>query len=179
MAASAYGFTSSFNVIGDYDSIATAIVGSGGQSTITFSSIPSTYKHLQVRFIARGLSANVVIARFNSDATSNYSYHSLIGRGDAVVTSMGSPANNISLFPNQVMTAASTFSVGVIDVLDYSNANKYKTLRTLNGGDSNGGGAIQIQGGFWRNTTAITSITLTHNGTGFAQYSHFALYGIK
>ena len=36
-----------------YDSIATVVVGSGGASSITFSSVPSTYKHLQIRFIAR------------------------------------------------------------------------------------------------------------------------------
>ena len=78
-----------------------------------------------------------------------------------------------------IHTAASTFTAGVIDILDYANTNKYKTLRTLNGGDANGSGNIQIESGSWRNTAAITSITLTHNGSGFTQYSSFALYGIK
>lgn len=33
----------------DYDSIATTTVGAGGAASITFSSIPSTYQHLQIR----------------------------------------------------------------------------------------------------------------------------------
>jgi predicted patatin/cPLA2 family phospholipase len=75
---------------------------------------------------------------------------------------------------------ASTFGAGVIDILDYADTNKFKTTRTLNGVSSNASSAIDyifLVSGLWRSTSAITSITLT--GNNFAQYSHFALYGIK
>jgi hypothetical protein len=163
-----------------YDSIATVTVGSGGQSSISFTSIPSTYKHLQIRFVARGISGGGILTTLNSDTASNYSYHNLTGEGSTASANSGANASNILLVRNGgIQTAANIFSAGVIDILDYANTDKYKTLRTLNGGDANGSGNIQLESGSWRNTAAVTSVTLTHNGSGFAQYSSFALYGIR
>ena len=72
---------------GDFESIATTTVGSGGQSTITFSSIPSTYKHLQIRYAAKnsGTSENFVAMKwvYNSDTAANYSNHYIYGSGAA------------------------------------------------------------------------------------------------
>jgi len=165
--------------VGDYESISTTTLGST-TAAITFSAIVGTYKHLQVRFIARGASGGGILTTFNSDTAANYSYHSLTGDGASATANSGVNASNMLIVRNGgIQTAASTFSAGVIDVLDYSNANKYKTLRTLNGGDANGSGNIQLESGSWRNTAAVTSITLTHNGSGFAANSSFALYGVK
>jgi hypothetical protein len=74
---------------------------------------------------------------------------------------------------------ANTFGTFILDILDYKDTNKYKTARSLDGSDANGSGEISLRSGSWRNTAAITSITLTPTGTGIAQYSSFALYGIK
>jgi hypothetical protein len=162
-----------------YESISTTVLGSTTAS-VTFSSIVGTYTHLQVRFIARGASGGGILTTLNSDTGANYSYHNLTGEGSTASANSGVSASNMLFVRNGgIQTAASTFTAGVIDILDYSNTNKYKTLRTLNGGDANGSGNIQLESGSWRNTAAITSITLTHNGTGFTQYSSFALYGIK
>ena len=180
LSASAYGFTSSAVALGSYYSISTATVTSGGTADITFSSIPQTYTHLQIRMIAQGTSGGGIFTIFNSDTATNYSYHSLTGDGATATSNSGTTAANMLIVRNGgIQTAANTFSAGVIDILDYANTNKYKTLRTLNGGDANGSGNIQLESGNWRNTVAVTSITLTHNGSGFAQYSSFALYGIK
>ena len=74
-------------VLYDFTSLQTVTVGSGGQTTITFSSIPPTYTHLQIRWLARentgaqaDPSQNIRI-RFNSDTGSNYSIHRLYGLG--------------------------------------------------------------------------------------------------
>ena len=68
--------------IGDFESIATTTVGSGGIADVTFSSIPATYTHLQLRGIARTNRADsnqdAVVVRFNSDTGNNYSRHSQI-----------------------------------------------------------------------------------------------------
>jgi len=74
---------------------------------------------------------------------------------------------------------ASVFAAYVIDILDYANTNKYKTSRNLAGYDNNSGGRVSLNSGNWRNTNAITSITLTCRSDNFQQYSQFALYGIK
>ena len=165
-----------------YESIATTTVGGGGASSVTFSSIPATYTHLQIRCLMRTDRAVAYTSanwRFNSDSSSNYSVHSLEGDGSAA--SAGASTSDTRIFDYIVgaSTTASVFSVTVLDILDYANTNKYKTTRTLNGYDANGSGIINLFSGNWRNTNAITSITVTATSGNIVQYSSFALYGIK
>lgn len=165
-----------------YESIATTTVGSGGSATVTFSSIPSTYKHLQIRYIVRDTypaSYDYAAMRING-ATSGYSWHYLQGNGSGVSASAGASAayirNGIMPYGNDT---ANAFGVGVVDILDYANTSKYKTTRTLNGFDGNGSGAVTLNSGLYQSTTAVTEVSFYSVGTAFAQYSQFALYGIK
>jgi hypothetical protein len=170
----------------EFESIATVTVGSGGSSTITFSSIPATYTHLQIRLIGRSDRAGVasgdwITFRFNSDTGSNYSIHGLIG--DGASASGTNTINTTSMEAYRVAGAASTASAfGAIntDILDYANTNKYKTLRALGGFDNNGSGFIALYSGAWRSTSAVSTITITPGaGSNFVQHSQFALYGVK
>ena len=159
---------------GSYDAIGTFTVGAGGQSTISFTSIPSTYKHLQIRYF--GFVANDAFIRFNSDTGTNYSRHSLYGNGSSAAAYGAANETAIGF----TYTASSTNpGVVVCDILDYANTNKYKTVKVLNGDDQNGSGIIMLASGNWRNTSAITSITIFEDSGVFGQYSSFALYGIK
>jgi hypothetical protein len=161
----------------DYESIATVTVGAGGASSVTFSSIPSNYQHLQMRGIFRPPTVSWVIANFNGDTGANYSMHDL--RGDGSSATAGAAIEPNVYFILGAATASNTFAAGVIDILDYANTNKFKTLRSLSGIDTNGGGNIDLTSGSWRNTAAISSIVLTLNsGLSIPQYSQFALYGI-
>lgn len=169
-----------------YESIQTVTVGSGGQASITFSSIPSTYKHLQIRAIAKSnWSGNVVsyAMTLNGDSGANYSYHELYGSGSAAAAA-GS-ASTSYMYAGVILgnSTANTFATGVVDLLDYADTNKYKTSRVLTGADINGtGGYVELMSSSWRNTAAVSSITLSlisGYGTLFSQYSSFALYGIK
>jgi len=176
---------------GAYESIATTTVGSGGASTITFSSIPSTYTHLQIRSInrnTRGLSGMVatLAMSFNSDVTAgNYYRHRLEGDGSTAYAGANAGNGTNGFYFADSMGDGSTsgmFSGFVTDILDYKSTNKNKTVRTLFGGDNNStGGVIGINSGLWSKTPeAITSITIVVNGGyNFTQYSSFALYGIK
>ena len=171
---------------GAYDSIATATVGAGGSSSITFSSIPSTYTHLQIRYTARTNRADVqdlIRFRFNSDSGTNYAYHWM--RGDTATadagngTSTASPWTGLTAGAN---AAANVFAGGVTDVLDYTSTNKNKTVRNISGIDTNSAdGRWMMFSNLWFATPAtITSIEIAPNyGTSFSQYSSFALYGIK
>jgi hypothetical protein len=167
-------------VVGDYESIATVTVGAGGSSTITFSSIPSTYTHLQIRGIFKPSTGCWLGLRFNSDSGSNYAYHDLRGNGASVsVEGVASQTiANLSLYNQSPVT--STFNAAVIDILDYANTSKYKTQRTLGGLDANGSGNIDLASSLWMSTSAVTSIVLSCTASAtFTQYSSFALYGIK
>jgi hypothetical protein len=168
-------------VVGDYDSIATAN-GTGSSGVITFTSISSSYKHLQIRLIAKdtgGVSPEIGVT-FNSDTAANYSRHRLTGNGTAAAAFGQANTSNIP-FLGQVglPTAASTYGVAIIDVLDYSNTNIYKTLRVLSGQDSNGSGGIDFTSGSWRNTAAISTVTVSLSGSNYTTASSIALYGIK
>ena len=169
-----------------YESIATYTVGAGGVGSFSFSSIPSTYTHLQVRGIVRsyeaGTNINPVNFRFNSNA-SNYTYHILKGDGASASSTATSNSSLLDFaYGGQAGKTASAYGGFVMDILDYQNTNKYKTIRSLWGADFNGSGQVGLNSGFWYNSTnAISSITFYLNSGNdyFQQYSHFALYGIK
>lgn len=170
---------------GDYESIATVTVGAGGSSSISFSSIPSTYQHLQIRLIARSnrtaVNNDYLEMTFNSDTGANYSFHQLLGDGTSASANSGTTQNNIIV--SRIATtggSASIFGGIVLDILDYDNTSKYKTTRSLGGADQNGSGLIYFNSGLWMNTAAITSISIKPSSSNvFQQYSSFALYGIK
>ena len=177
-------FSSGVAPLGTYDSIATVTVGSGGATDVTFSSIPATYTHLQVRAIGRGTDASKdinIYFQFNGDTATNYSSHGLYGTGSSA-TSYGNAndANPVAFRTSSANSASGTFGAGVMDILDYANTNKFKTTRSLTGHDENGtGGIIFLFSGNWRSTSAVTSIKLYGLGSNLAQYTQFALYGIK
>jgi hypothetical protein len=174
-----------------YFSIATTTVGSGGASSITFSSIPSTYTHLQIRGIGLSNRASYIdnyLLQLNGDTGNNYSYHQLYGDGTNVGT--GNAANNNGINTTQNIPSSSyvsnVFGVSLVDILDYTNTNKYKTIRLLSGvntntsADASGNtGRIQLDSGLWMNTAVVTSLTFTLNFGAWQQYSSFALYGVK
>jgi len=181
-------------LVGNYDALSTVTVPSGGLSSITFASIPQTgYSHLQVRAIHQTNRATYntsgLYFQFNGDTAANYSNHEIQSipnsPGSTVVAGATANASNITGISTSSSVAANVFGVSVTDILDYANASKYKTSRTLSGADTNGAasgyaGYVSLSSGSWRSTSAITSITFTPIfGTLINEYSQFALYGVK
>lgn len=170
--------------LNSYESIATTTVGAGGASTITFSSIPSTYKHLQIRSSVLLTSANNIKMQVNGDTASNYSSHSLTGGGTGGTTvSSGSLLSTFMYAGFYAGGISNAPQAAVIDILDYKDTNKYKTIRVLEGSGSNGNGLygdyVGLWSGNWRSTSAITSITLYPTSGLFDINCRIALYGIK
>ena len=168
---------------GAFESIATTTLTTS-TATVTFSSIPATYKHLQIRMLGRttasAISSNVQIT-FNSDTTAgNYTFHRLIGDGTSASSYGQSGLDYIILFAGG-NAASNIFGVGVLDIVDYANTNKFKTTKILTGLERNSGTEdfVMFRSQLWRDTSAITSITFTPSSGNLAQYSSFALYGIK
>lgn len=163
--------------------IASSTASGGSTSTITFSSIPQTFTHLQLRCFSKsgaGQSADQIGIRFNGDTTQgNYSFHQLDANGSAV-----DPYGSGSLYTWTTMTTsgtsiANTYGTGIVDIFDYSNTNKNKTVRTMTGHDQNGSGRVGLRSGAWYSTSAITSFSLFYQSTGgFIDGSRFDLYGI-
>lgn len=168
-----------FGVTGSYESIATTTVGSGGTGTITFSSIPQTYKHLQIRYISRDSNGQHLSFKANSDSGSNYAFHRLSGNGSSASALASSGRTDMVINQNGTSTTANIFNAGVVDILDYADTNKYKTIRTLNGVDYNGSGYVEFISNLWMSTSAISTLTFSPFVGTFSQYTQLALYGIK
>ena len=169
-----------------YESISTVTVSSS-TSSITFSSIPATFKHLQVRAITRNTRtsdrAGSPGIQLNGDTGSNYFYHRLYGDGTtAAVDSSTSTSRIFSIGMPTDLNTSGIFGAQIWDILDYANTNKNKTVRVFTGFDNNrtsDTGAVGLTSGAWNNTSAITSITIFPNVDNWAVGSTFALYGIK
>ena len=172
---------------GSFESIATA-TGTGSSGTITFSSIPSTYQHLQIRGIFKYTSTGTIredlALTFNADTGTNYSFHTLIGAGSFV--SAGAGANTSYIECSNIVgssISSSILTAVVIDIHDYASTTKNKTVRSIVGSEANISSSdyrITFCSGLWRNTNAINSLTLqVQGGTNFTTNTTVALYGIK
>ena len=167
---------------GSFELIQTAN-GTGSSGIIDFTSIPATYTHLQIRYTAKNTSAlaNMNIT-FNNVTSSNYARHHMVGTSTAMSSGATTSAANISLSDAiTASTTANSATSGVIEILDYANTNKNKTLRAFYGVAETAAATsfIYLASGFLNSTSAIDRITLTASANNFAALSRFSLYGIK
>lgn len=178
----------------DFESIASTTVGPSNQTTITFSNIPQSFNHLQIRVFGRSDGAftySSCYVRVNGNSATRYTFHYIYGDGASILTPTGRAAGSDTAWIAQNISgntsAANTFGAVIVDILDYSNINKYKIMRSLGGFDNNGSGSpvgtISHNSGMYLGSTgssteAITSITLLTDGN-FKEFSTASLYGIK
>ena len=168
---------------GAYELIQTTVLGTDTAS-VTFSSLgdySSTYKHLQVRTLARVSAATTetLLIRLNADTGSNYSWHGLSGNGSAV-SSFALTSNSymgIGIHPGS-NSSANIFGLTVIDFLDTYSTTKNKTARSL-GGMNGATTTVRLHSGLWQNTSSLTSIQVFSEVSNFVAGSRFSLYGIR
>lgn len=163
---------------GAYDALASATVGAGGVASITFSGIPSGYKHLQIRALNKVNAGTPDMFMYvNGDSGSSYKFKIFrTGTSGSNATSENYTAASVY---NPV---SSNFQTSIIDILDYSSSVKNKTTKVIVGRDENStsAGEVGMWTSVWLNNSPITSLTFTPNAsTNISQYSHIALYGVK
>lgn len=168
-----------------YESIATITVGAGGASSISFTSIPQTFTHLQLRGLFRsdyGSGAGAYF-RMNNDTTSGiYSAHGLSGNGSSASAfgDINISAGTYWGIDTGPSSTANSFGANIVDILDYKNTNKFKTVRIFSGADSNGSGTITLRSGLYRSTNAISRLDIVFGGAAnWVSGTTVALYGIK
>lgn len=163
-----------------FESIATA-TGTGSSITITFSDIPQTYKHLQLRVVGKITSTanpDFFSIRLNGNTSSSYANHRLTGDGTSAFAASNINNDKIADIGDAVGTTTNIVGVSIIDIHDYSSTTRNKTLRSINGNDRNGAGRITLSSGFLNSTSAVTSISLI-GSQNFDTTTTVALYGIK
>ena len=165
---------------GAYDALATVTVPSGGVASVTFAGIPTGYKHLQIRCMARSTAGGSSVTGMNcsiNGGTNAVRNHYLYGNGSS--TSAGAQVANQIGWATGTSQTVSTFAVSIVDILDYANTSKNKTFRALAGDDVNGGGDIALFSQLFDTTSAISSLSISLGAGNFAEFSQFALYGVK
>ncbi len=178
----ASGKTGRLAVAGDYYSVASTVLPSA-TNTYTFTSIPSGYKHLELRMSFFETGDGDVRLTFNGDETStNYTIHELKGNGNG-----GAPSAGFNGTSNEQMynypAPSETYPVSAVMLFaDYSSTSKTKVQKNWYGIDTaNNGQRVGYESQMWKNTSAITSIKLFANGSSkfFLAGSMFSLYGVK
>ena len=160
-----------------YTLIASNTVGSGGASSVTFSSIPSTYTDLLVTCSVRMNASSSPFYLYFNASTSNYTDKRLTGNGTAASSSSSSSARVGNY--NGTDTTANTFSSHSIYIPNYASSN-YKSVSVDSVSENNATAAFaQLLADLWSDTAAITSIKLEEGSASFVQYSTFYLYGIS
>lgn len=158
--------------------ISAVTVGSGGASTIDFTSIPQTYTDLCLKISARNSdtgTANNLYVGFNG-STSNQSARKLVGNGSSASSSTD---GNIIVNMTAASATANTFNNAEIYIPNYTSSNN-KSISMDSVNENNAADATsRLEAGLWSITAAITSINLSGQSGNFVQYSTAYLYGIK
>ena len=169
-------------VAGAYESIASFTAGSSGLQTISFTSIPATFKHLQIRYVSRNQAASdATLLRFNNESAGQYSAHRLSNQGSFAVDGYANTNHGELPTVGYSGIGAGVYGFGVIDILEYANTNIYKTVKMRGGmrDVSSSTGSTAFNSMNWRSLSAITSIQIIPSPNWVEQYSVFSLYGIK
>jgi hypothetical protein len=159
-----------------YVPIFTQTLGSA-TSTVTFSSIPSTYQDLILEIspfttAAGGIDINMT---FNGDSGTNYSRTYLTGNGTSASSNRNNSTSYIRLTVSGFASNNSAPATTIAHIMSYANTNINKT--TLNRSSSGTNGTDMVAG-LWRSTAAINSIALASSGGNFDVNSTFTLYGL-
>jgi hypothetical protein len=164
-----------------YTALATVTLGSSA-SSVTFSSIPATYRDLILVMSATNTTNDITWSmRFNGDTGSNYNI--VLARGGDIA---GGVASNSAASDNAMFIAGWTFGQGTtnptpitISIMDFSATDKHKTiLNRFQTQRDNGNGETGMLAGRWANTSAITSLNVFPNSSTFATGSTISLYGV-
>lgn len=137
----------------------------GSDSSVEFSSIPTTYRDLVIVFVATGSIDENLTFTING-STSDFTN---VQMTSAPASSSGST--------NTIGRVGTVQTMGKIEFFDYAQTNKHKSFLVRT--NVTGSDARQLAAR-WGQTTAINSIALgIRLGGSFLTGSTFALYGIN
>jgi len=168
-----------------FESIAT-LTAAGGESYLSFTSIPSTYASIQLRGIGRfstATTSNYVTIKLNNDTAANYVRHRLYGDGTSAVAQGATAATYMPIGRVAGASAtASVFGAAICDIHDYASTTNNKTIRAFGGNDGAAADTsyqVQLASGLWLSTAAVNRVDVYPDSGTWSAGSTFALYGVK
>lgn len=187
----AFGWGKFSSVVGDFESIATA-TGDGSSTYVDFTSIPSTYQHLQLRISGQpnnsgGGGATNVVLRMNLDTGTNYTTHQMYTSGSNAAADGGASQTYIVLgnIPQGSGSTGGWTDICnglIVNLLEYKSTNKTKIINSIGGVSKDNAGFCGMWAGSWQSTSAISSLRLyVNDGLNLAWNTNakVSLYGIK
>lgn len=157
-----------------YEKIATTTLSSAA-SSVDFNSIGSGYTDLRLVLVTQNTSGGNLTMRFNSDTSSSYSVTTLFGTGSSALSERTTSATSLRV--GAAAASSTTWHLFEIDIFSYAGSTNKTELTTANL-DNNGSGSVRKTVGLWRNTSAITSISLTYDSGNHSIGTTATLYGI-
>jgi hypothetical protein len=150
-------------------------------TTVSFTSIPQTYKHLRMHIVGRSSYTaydQAAYVNFNSDTGSNYRRRYTLSNGAMPLYATSGAASHTWVLPDYPGSYidSNNFASGVCEIFDYSDTNKITTLSAFGGYATGGWGQST---GYWNNTAGVTRIDIVIANGNWVSGSHLALYGIK
>jgi hypothetical protein len=165
-----------------YESIAT-VTASGSSDTLTLSSIPSNYKHIELRcFMRTAGSTSVDQATFVKVNNTFASYNSFMyaGNNNNALPSVGAGASGYLMNTPTGVAGALYYSGSVMQILNYSNTSQNKSGMDFNTYYlPSPNGATFVYSGYWPVTAAVDSVSFISTNGNWTSSSYVALYGIK
>jgi hypothetical protein len=156
-----------------YTALANITLGTAA-STVTFSSIPATYRDLVVTVVASGSTTLQGRIRLNSDTGANYQYQRMSGNGTSATGTQA--ATQTFGFVSGIAQATTTGALQMsINIMECSATNKHKTIISRADQAANGTDASVNR---WISTAAVNSVQILTSTGNWAIGSTFALYGI-
>jgi hypothetical protein len=165
-----------------FELISTSLINAGGTYSVDFTSISSSYTHLQLRIVAesnQSVASDQLLIKVNSVAAGNYGRHRTYSVGGSPFAAGGSGDSIIPYIPGSA-DGTNIFGFVIAEFMDYTNTNKLKTIRMMNGFQGPSGRWQEFQSGLYNSTSAITAINVSINsGYYFNTGTRLSLYGIK
>tara|TARA_R110002020_G_scaffold74200_6_gene190113 strand:+ start:2752 stop:7779 length:5028 start_codon:yes stop_codon:yes gene_type:complete len=148
--------------------------------TVTFSDLPQDYQHLKFSLYVATTEAisdeRGITVQFNGDTGSNYSTQRLDGAGSGVSAASTTSTGLINALADTGTNSANVFSSNTGLIQNYTKTDRHKQVLVTAGVST---GRLRLSSSRWANTSAVTSITFTQDGSGnFAAGSLFVVEGI-
>jgi hypothetical protein len=151
-----------------YVPLGTITLGSTA-SSVTFSSIPSTYRDLVLVHIGATSAEDQIRIRFNSDTGSNYSFVQMGGDSGGAFSTSG------TLDGARVSFGSTGINSTIVQIMDYSASDKHTTLLSR---ANKGAGDVRAHAARWANTAVVTTVSFYPITGTFSSGSTFSLFGI-
>jgi hypothetical protein len=144
---------------------------SAAASSVTFSSIPGTYRDLIIVINGTLSADSSVHVYYNGDTAANYTRQFMEGNGSSAGSGSGTDSRIIDM--------RNTASNAIVQIMDYSATNKHKTALVRSNAPVDNFPQVWSCAGRWANTAAITSVSIDPDSTTqLAAGTTISLYGV-